>query len=158
MPRRSPNTDAKQEPSKLTVFTLEEVNALVPRLNMIVGEQMLRREEIDTFVKELREKEGSLPDTLVPKAGDSPGLAKLKLELAARIEDWEKGWHAIDDIGGVLKDPRTGLVDFYGRVDGSLVWLCWKYPETEIRHYHALDEGFSGRKEIKGSIRTRMIN
>jgi hypothetical protein len=61
-------------------------------------------------------------------------------------------------MGGVIKDARSGLVDFYGRVDGQLVWLCWKIGEDEVTHYHALNEGFSARKSLKDSIRMRMLN
>ena len=44
-------------------------------------------------------------------------------------------------MGAVLKDPRTGLVDFYGQVDGKRVWLCWKYGEDAVTHYHGLRRG-----------------
>jgi hypothetical protein len=58
----------------------------------------------------------------------------------------------------VLKDPRTGLLDFYGQVDGKLVWLCWRYGEDAVTHYHALDEGFGGRKPIEPTMRNRHLN
>ena len=61
-------------------------------------------------------------------------------------------------MGAVLKDPRTGLVDFYGQVDGKRVWLCWKYGEDAVTHYHGLDEGFSGRKAIEPAMRSRHLN
>jgi hypothetical protein len=43
-------------------------------------------------------------------------------------------------------------------VDDKLVWLCWKYGEDEVTHYHALDEGYSGRKPIAHSVKRRLIN
>jgi hypothetical protein len=61
-------------------------------------------------------------------------------------------------MGAVIKDPQIGLIDFYGRVDGNVVWLCWKYGEEEVTYYHALDEGFAGRKEIGASVRLRLLN
>ena len=60
-------------------------------------------------------------------------------------------------MGAVVKDPRRGLLDFYGRVDGKLVWLCWQYGEDEVSHYHGLEEGFPGRKEIAHSIKQRLL-
>jgi hypothetical protein len=143
---------------KPVVFTLEAANALVPRLNLIVGEQLLRRTEIETRLKDLAERVGHAPDSLTVEPGDSADVREMKHELVARVQAYENGWRALEEIGCVLKDPRTGLVDLYGRVEGKLVWLCWKYGETDIRHYHGLDEGFSGRKEIAAGTRARMLN
>ena len=140
------------------VYTLEAVNSLVPRLNLIVGEQLLRRSEIETRLKELAEELGSVPESLAIGANDPPNARELKTELTARVAEYERGWRALDEIGAVLKDPKIGLVDFYGRVEGKLVWLCWKYGEQSICHYHALDEGFSGRKEIKSDVKSRLLN
>jgi hypothetical protein len=140
------------------VFTLEAVNSMIPRLNRLVGEQLVRRAEIETRLKELSEKLGSTPETLSPEAGDPPEALALKRELATRVETYQAAWRELEDMGAVLKDARIGLVDFYGRVDGKLVWLCWKYGENEVSHYHALDEGFSGRKEIPSSMKLRLLN
>lgn len=146
------------ESSNIQVFTLEAVNALVPRLNLVVGEQLLRRQEIETRLKELARALGRTPETLAEEQGDSPEVVAMKGELQSRVEEYERGWRALEEMGAVLKDPRTGLVDFYGNVEGKLVWLCWKYGESEVNHYHALDEGFSGRKAIAASVRTRLLN
>jgi hypothetical protein len=61
-------------------------------------------------------------------------------------------------MGAVVKDPRKGLIDFYGRVEGQLVWLCWQYGEPEVSHYHGLEEGFSGRKAIVHAVKQRLLN
>jgi hypothetical protein len=149
---------ATEVESTPVVFTLEAANALVPRLNLIVGEQLLRRTEIETRLRDLARRIGHTPDSLSIEPGDGEDVCEMKNQLIARVETYERGWRALDEIGCVLKDPRTGLVDLYGRVEGKLVWLCWKYGEADIRHYHGLDEGFSGRKEIAAGIRARMLN
>jgi hypothetical protein len=141
------------------VFTLEAVNALIPRLNAICAEQLLRRSEIETRLKDLAQQlGGEAPESLNADENDSPDVRRMKRELVERIEEYQLGWGALEEMGAVLKDPRIGLVDFYGRVEGKLVWLCWKYGETEVRHYHALDEGFAGRKEIETSMKARLLN
>jgi hypothetical protein len=140
------------------VFTLEAVNAMIPRLSRLVGDQLVRRADIETRLKELSEKLGTTPETLSPESGDSQETLALKRDLAARVETYQAAWRELEDMGAVLKDARIGLVDFYGRVDGKLVWLCWKYGEDEVKHYHALDDGFAGRKEIPSSMRLRLLN
>jgi len=50
-----------------------------------------------------------------------------------------------------LKDYFTGLVDFPSRLDGREVYLCWRFGEDEIAHWHELDAGFAGRQKIRQS-------
>jgi len=61
-------------------------------------------------------------------------------------------------MGGVIKDPQTGLVDFYGRVGEKLVWLCWRYGEDSLSHYHDLEAGFSGRRLLTADVRRALLN
>ena len=140
------------------VFTLEAVNALVPQLNELVGRQLGRRTYIESRLRELSTITGEVPEAIVLDGGDSKQVAELKRDLIGRIEEYQAGWREVEDLGAVLKDPRTGLVDFYGTVEGKLVWLCWKYGEAEVTHYHALDEGYAGRKILRESIKHRLLN
>lgn len=140
------------------VFSLEAVNALVPRLRLLVGEQMDRRADIERRLERLAGVLGEVPDRIQIDDDDSPDVRQLKRELIERVDVYQKAWREVEDMGAVLKDPRVGLVDFYGEVDGKLVWLCWKYGEDAVTHYHALDEGFSGRKPIEATMRRRHLN
>jgi hypothetical protein len=141
------------------VFTLEGANSLVPRLRGIVARQHARRSEIEERLRALADETGDVPAELAPpESSDPPRVRELKKELLERISAYQDGWGEVDELGGVLKDPRLGLVDFYGSVEGRAVWLCWKYGEDEIRHYHALDEGYSARKPIDTSLKRRMLN
>lgn len=141
------------------VFTLEEVNALVPRLKSLVGRQIKRRASIEALLAELgRELGGEVPERIVIDPADPTVVRELKLQLVTELETYRTGWRDIEEMGAVLKDPRIGLLDFYGEVDGTLVWLCWKYGETECAFYHALAEGFSARKPIGASVKSRLLN
>jgi hypothetical protein len=138
------------------VFSLEEVNAIVPELERIVGEQLDMRTRIEAMLGSLAELAGSRD--LKPRGDDAEDVQALKRDIAHGIDEYHQGWTSIEEMGGVLKDPREGLVDFYGRVDNRLVWLCWKFGETQVNHYHQLDEGFSRRKRIEESGRRMMLN
>jgi hypothetical protein len=61
-------------------------------------------------------------------------------------------------MGGVIKDPQTGLVDFYGRVGEKLVWLCWRYGEDSLSHYHDLEAGFAARRPLTAEVRRALLN
>jgi len=145
-------------PASPPVLTLEAVNALVPRLNALMAAQMDRRAEIERRLGQLAKLLGAVPDAIEVEDGDPAPVRALKLDLVDRVEKYQLAWGEIEEMGAVLKDPRTGLVDFYGLMDGKLVWLCWKYGEKGVSHYHGLDEGFSGRKPIAASARHRHLN
>ena len=143
---------------KEQVFTLDAINELLPKLNVVVTEQLSRRAGIEARIRDLGERLGTVPDAIILEPSDDDALRDLKTDILQRLEEYHSTWRSIEEMGAVLKDPRAGLLDFYGQVDGKLVWLCWRVGETEITHYHALDEGFSGRREIRTSAKHRLIN
>lgn len=140
------------------VFTLEEVNDLVPKLKEVVGRQLDRRSAIEGLLMELGRELGDVPERIVLDPADPSDVRALKRDLVKRIEEYRKGWREVESMGAVLKDARVGLLDFYGTVDGKLVWLCWKYGEAEVAHFHALEEGFSARRPIAQSMKHRLLN
>lgn len=140
------------------VFTLEEANALVPRLKSLMGAQLERRSQIERGLEQLSKMLGAVPDAIRIDDDDSPPVRNLKRDVLDRIEKYRLSWREIEELGVVLKDARMGLVDFYGQVDGKAVWLCWKYGEEAVTHYHGLDEGFAGRKPIAATLRRRHLN
>ncbi len=140
------------------VFTLEAVNALVPHLAEVVGKQLELRREIEERLQELAEELGEVPSNLETRLADCPRVRMLKRELLELVPDYQRGWKEVEELGAVVKDARTGLCDFYGNIDGNLVWLCWQFGESEITHYHSLDEGFSARKAIRDTIRKLSLN
>ena len=140
------------------VFTLEAVNALLPRVRAVMDRQMELRSEIEERLAKLAKLLGTAPDNLQIDDDDPPPVRDLKQDLAERVNRYQVAWTELEEMGAVVKDPRAGLVDFYGQVDGERVWLCWKYGEGAVSHYHGLHEGFSGRKPIAAAIRNRHLN
>lgn len=140
------------------VFTLEAVNALLPRLRALMERQMGRRSEIELRLEKLAKLLGTAPNNIQVDDGDPPPVRDLKQDLADHVNRYQSAWSELEEMGAVLKDPRSGLVDFYGQVDGKRVWLCWKYGEDAVTHYHGLHEGFSGRKAIEPAMRNRHLN
>jgi hypothetical protein len=145
-------------PATPPVFTLEAVNALLPRLRELMQAQMDRRNEIEERLQQLAKLLGEVPDTIQIEDSDTGEVRELKRDLMERVDRYQSGWREVEEMGAVLKDARAGLVDFYGQVDGKLVWLCWKYGEEAVTHYHGLQEGFAGRKPIESTMRLRHLN
>ena len=140
------------------VFTISEVNALIPALSSLVGDQLREQSDIEHGLAELTRLSGATPSSLEAGADDRKDVLKLKQDLKARIERYEAGWQRVKSLGGVIKDPQIGLVDFYGRVGQKLVWLCWRYGEDTLGYYHELESGYPGRRPLTADVRRHLLN
>ena len=52
-------------------------------------------------------------------------------------------------MGVFVKDTTRGLIDFYSKHEEIDIFLCYKYPEREIKFWHELDEGYQGRQPVE---------
>ncbi len=135
-------------PERVRIFTVGEANALLPRLNVILERQMALLTAMDSLAAGLRQRDVD-PESLDPAPGDTPEVAALKGRFRAAVQSYREGWSEVEALGVMVKDARAGLLDFYGRRGGSLVWLCWKYGEPAVAHWHPLDQGFSARQPLE---------
>jgi hypothetical protein len=128
-------------------FTVRTVEALIPRLESLMGRIMdahgrttRLRGSLERAQREMVLAGGAL---LRPEWWRirRVGIEKANRELRAALEE-------LLATGGVPKDLELGLVDFLGLVHGREVNLCWRYGEKRVRFWHGLDEGFGGRKAI----------
>ncbi len=140
------------------VFSISEVNALIPTLSLYVEQQLRAQSDIEQGLAELTRLLGETPLTLELFESDEPDVRRIKSDLRRRVGRYEAGWTRVRELGGVVKDPQIGLVDFYGRVEGRVVWLCWRYGEDSLGYYHELDAGYPGRRPLSVDVRRSLLN
>ena len=140
------------------VFTVQEGDNLIPTLSSKVGDLLIDRSEIERLVAELSEELGHEPKSLQPDSSDSSDVAAMKRDLRQRMSSYEQGWNEIEAMGAFVKDPRIGLLDFYGNIEGRLVWLCWRYGEDSLGYYHELNAGYAGRRTLGRRERALLLN
>ena len=140
------------------IFTIEEVDALIPELSHRVSAQLALGAEIEGLVRRLSRETGVPVATLEPNADEPREVQALREKIRGSIERYEAGWRGIQNLGAVVKDTSLGLLDFRGRLEGRLVWLCWRFGEDRLGYYHELDAGFSGRRALGVETRTRVLN
>ena len=141
------------------VWSLEEANALLPDLTFRIGRQMVLLAEIEDGFRRLQAREGAVDEeSLEPSSSDPSDLASLKQGIRDRLEKFRTGWREIEALGVLVKDPRIGLVDFYGQVEGEIVFLCWQYGEPAVAYWHTLDGGFASRQPLDVAAGPRMLN
>jgi len=116
-------------------FTVQQANQSLPLVKRVVADIVRTHAEAANLqqqlehlsVKEQRAVQGSLEQAM------------------HRLEDYVD---ELSEIGCVLKDYQTGLIDFTARHQGRDVCLCWKLGEEEIAYWHEMETGFAGRKPV----------
>ncbi len=102
-------------------FTPKQANDLLPDVSLIVKEIVARKREAE----------------------------RVKgVELERAMDKLQDAIGKLEELGVVLKDPESGLVDFPAVRLSTRVYLCWKLGEPEIAFWHGLEEGYVGRKRI----------
>jgi hypothetical protein len=114
-------------------WTVEEANAALPRVRALL-ERMRALVAASAQATEAAEDRAS-------GNGQTPAT-RPDGELVAAVE-------SLDEDGIVLRDLRTGLVDFPARLpDGREYLLCWVLGEPEVAWWHWPDTGFAGRRPL----------
>lgn len=128
-------------------FSLSEANAALPRLREIFDRAKSVRDRAQALVDELREKD-ALPeeDGEVDESAPAP-VQKKQAELRDRLAELGALVEEVYDLGAEVK-AADGLVDFRTRRLGRTVYLCWRFGEDKITHWHDLESGFAGRQAI----------
>ena len=129
-------------------FSLSEANALLPTLREEFGRTRTLRDELMTVQRELEQGGRGIdgPDVEVdPQA--PPAVQQLQARAVRIIAQMRDILRAVAELGIEVK-AAEGLVDFRSRLHGRTVYLCWKFGEDRVAHFHELDAGFSGRRPL----------
>ena len=133
--------------SHMKLFSPERANALIPKLTPLIEELLTKR--CDLAIR-LLESNPELHRVEQPRAPRLAGMrsplpparfGELKLEIHRLI-------YKIESLGCIVKDIDLGLIDFPSTDDTGPIYLCWKFGEPAVTHWHNLDEGFSSRKAL----------
>lgn len=125
------------------LFTIEEANALIPKLEVIMERLQRHRVTLRTQIEELAQSTGCPPTSLT-----ATQILELRPQLQQIVEEIEVALEEIRQCGGHFKGLDLGLVDFPAERNGKVILLCWQYGEKEIGYYHTLEGGFAGRKPL----------
>ena len=134
------------------IFTPAEANRMLPLVSRISDDIVATYAKVHDALRDLEAAKARLaPDSHTssnPVSDRSPELRRLDAEVARLLDRFQALIDEIEALGGTVKDYEHGCVDFYGDVDGQIVYLCWQRGEDAISHWHQLDEGFAERQAI----------
>jgi hypothetical protein len=116
-------------------FTPAEAKRTLPLVKKIVKDILDTTKEMRLIAEDVDGKIESGPawNKIQKMAGDVNGFIKELEEIGCFYKDW---------------NFTIGLVDFPALIDGKEVYLCWRSDEDDIKFYHGIEEGYSGRKVI----------
>ena len=133
-------------PKKVRYFTLEQANETLPFVRRVVSDivDAYRKWKEKIYRFELVAAESDA-------AKESEEQATLREEIDGIAQRINRFVAELEPVGCVLKGFDDGLIDFYSKMDGGDVFLCWKLGEDTIEHWHELDVGFAGRQPFVSS-------
>ena len=136
----------------MKTFSLEEAQTLVPVLESLMKNAMEAKGTAEGISEELQ----ALSQRIFMNGGTLVRIAEVAKRRALHdksVQQVKDTLAEIDSIGVQVKDLDTGLLDFPCRLGDDVVLLCWRMGEAEIRHWHTMDSGFSGRQAVDERFR-----
>ncbi|HET9752121.1 MAG TPA: DUF2203 domain-containing protein, partial [Myxococcales bacterium] len=129
-------------------FSLREANALLPTLREEFTRARALRDSLLGVHEKLQETGHGIegPDVAVD-ASAPQAVRRLQARAARIIGRLREIIRAVSELGIEIK-AADGLVDFRSKLHGRTVYLCWKFGEDRVTHFHELDAGFAGRRPI----------
>lgn len=130
------------ESNEPKLFTVQEAQEVLEKIRPMVDRMLQAFAQIRDEIDSATHKEGSPSDSELAKRIESRGVApRLLKEINGTIQ-------AIQSYGCVVNGPEAGLVDFPCLMGNEIVFLCWKFGEPKIGHWHRIPDGFAGRRAL----------
>ena len=127
------------QPAFPKLFTVEEANALLPKLKELLEGVSVHRDA-------MREKAPHVEPIL--RAAGTNGGGRVGSEYGVEAYRLYRSIENIRELGVLLKDLDTGLLDFPHERDGRVVFLCWHPPEESVAFWHEIEAGYPGRRPL----------
>ena len=130
------------------IFHPDEANRMLPLVSRIADDIVATYTRVQRALEALEaEKSRQAGDRAADEDHDAR-LRRLDEEVARYLDRFQGLIEEIEALGGTVKDYERPCIDFYGEVDGEIVYLCWQRGEDSIAHWHKLDEGFDHRRGL----------
>ncbi len=125
----------------MKLFTLQEANALLPSVRIILAKIQCAHRKLVHYREEAKKAAAA--------AEQGGGGIERGVAYAALLTELTVQLSELETLGVQLKDFERGLIDFPSLRDGRVVLLCWQLGEgDELEWWHDVDAGFAGRTPL----------
>jgi hypothetical protein len=128
------------------MFTPAEANSALSEVRPVAERLVALRRRMLELDHAQRELVTAIGGNGAGHAGSD--LNEAQSELASLADAAIACVERLEEIGVVVKDVDSGLLDFPSLRDGEEVELCWRAGEAAVEHWHRVGEGFAGRKPV----------
>ena len=131
---------------KIETFSVAEVNARLPLVLRIMEDlrkAWLRCQDIRGKLQNFQRESMSHNSVEIVET-----MRRLKVEEEALEREIKGLEDEVSQIGGIVRDPRRGVVDFFSVRDGQLIFLVWTLGEEMVEFWHELDAGIVDKRSI----------
>lgn len=126
---------------EMKIFTVEEANALLPRVRKIVARIQQAHKSLARYREDVK-KAAEAAENGGGGIVDGVQYASILATLTEQLTE-------LEGLGVQMKDFARGLIDFPSLRDGRMVLLCWQMGEgDELEWWHDVDAGFAGRTPL----------
>jgi hypothetical protein len=128
-------------------FTLDEARQCLPELERVIRSAIQAKSHYDQSEQTFH----NLLHRITMNGGmmvDRFAVETIKSTRHSNGERMKSAVEEIQEMGCLVKDLDTGLVDFPTLLRGEEVYLCWRLGETDISFWHGVHEGVAGRRAI----------
>jgi hypothetical protein len=126
------------------IFTPDEANRMLPLVSRIADDIVATYADVNRALQAF-EAEKQRCETDPSREAE---LGRRDGEVAGILDRFQGLIEEIEALGGTVKDYEKGLIDFYGDVEGEIVYLCWQRGENHLGYWHRLEDGYSKRKRL----------
>jgi hypothetical protein len=133
---------------QVRLFSLREANGLIDMLQREFTRARTLRDQLAGVQQNLSEAGRPLdgPEVRVDESAP-PAVQNLQHRAVKILDELRELLRELSELGVEVK-AADGLVDLRSKLHGRVVYLCWKFGEERIDHWHELETGFAGRKPL----------
>jgi hypothetical protein len=131
-------------------FTPEQANELLPAVRPLVERLVEHRRALAEAQQARESLVGRIGGNGDLRGGGYAELIEIDRTIGRKLSGIARCVNGINELGALVKDLDSGLVDFPARLGGEDVLLCWQLGEERIEFWHGPEEGYAGRKPLEG--------
>jgi hypothetical protein len=131
------------------LFSLEQANAMLPLLRLIVADISLAHRELAErklqFHRMVRRREGKVG---AKSHFYDEEVEETRTDLRIETEQLEELISELEGLGVILRSAYDGIVDFPTVMNDEAAYFCWKMGELNVSSWHYPRESYSERRPL----------
>jgi hypothetical protein len=120
-----------------TILSLKTVQKMLPLVERIMGDILVRRQNLAKLVPEQDRLDRFKVDLSWP---ERQRRYELQLESASHQRELDTAMEELTGLGVVLLDPSEGRVGFPTRVNDRAAFFSWRVGDEGLRSWHFAEE------------------